>query len=118
MSIAQSILEIVLEEGKRHCLEKVNTIRLQIGAMAAVVPDSLTFCFELLSKDTIASGTKLEIETIPVIAKCNECNIHFEVEDYVFLCPECNQPALDLVSGRELSVQSIEGETGDNHDRD
>lgn len=118
MSIAQSILEIVLEEGKRHRLEKVNTIKLQVGAMAAVVPESLTFCFELLSKDTLAAGTKLEIETVPVVARCAACNLHFEVEDYVFLCPECNQPALDLVSGRELSVQSIEGETGESDGAD
>jgi len=112
MSIAQSLLEIVLEESRQHRLEQVKTIKLQVGAMAAVVPESLTFCFELLSQDTIASGAALEVETIPVVARCSDCNILFEVENQIFLCPQCDGPTLELVSGRELSLVSIEGETG------
>ena len=118
MSIAQSLLEIVLEESRQHQLKQVKTIRLQVGAMAAVVPESLTFCFELLSQDTIASGALLEIETIPVVARCSECDIVFEVENQIFLCPRCDGPTLDLVSGRELSLVSIEGETGEDNDAD
>lgn len=115
MSIAQSILEIVLEEGRRHGLEQVKTIRLQVGEMAAVVPESLTFCFNLISENSIASGAVLEIESIPVVAKCSDCSTLFEVENLTFICPECGAPALELVSGRELSLLNIEGETGD-HD--
>lgn len=118
MSIAQSLLDIVQDEGRRHRLKKVSTIKLQVGAMAAVVSESLMFCFELLSQETIASGASLEIETVPVVARCSGCGELFEVEDHVFLCPQCGQPTLDLVSGRELSVSSIEGETGDSDDAD
>ncbi len=115
MSIAQSLLDIVLEEGRRHHLEKVRTIRLQVGAMAAVVPESLTFCFRLISESTIAAGAEIKIETLPVVARCSQCGALFEVQDLVFVCPECEAPALDLVSGRELNIVDIEGETGD-HD--
>lgn len=114
LSIAQSILEIVLEQSRAHRMERVKSIKLQVGALAAVVPDSLTFCFDLLTRDTIVSGAVLEIETIPVVARCSECNILFEVENHVFLCPQCDRPTPDLVSGRDLSLLSIEGETGDN----
>jgi hydrogenase nickel incorporation protein HypA/HybF len=113
MSIAQSLLEIVLEEGRRHGLKQVNTIRLQVGALAAVVPDSLKFCFEMLSQDTIARGSALAIETVPVVVRCSGCKELFEVENHIFLCPECGQPSMDLISGRELSLTSLEGETGD-----
>ncbi|MGV8074138.1 MAG: hydrogenase maturation nickel metallochaperone HypA [Syntrophobacteraceae bacterium] len=119
MSIAQSILDIVLEESRLNRLNRVKTIKLQIGAMAAVVAASLTFCWSLLTKDNIiASGAILDIETVPVVAKCSQCNILFEVQEYAFLCPQCKQPVLELVSGRELSVVSIEGETGDDDGRD
>lgn len=118
LSIAQSLLDIVLAEGRKHQLEKVHTIKLEVGALAAVVPESLTFCFEMLSKDTIASGASLEIETVPVVARCDPCNIMFEVENYSFLCPECGEPTPNLISGRELSLMNIEGETGDTHDTD
>ena len=118
MAIAQSLLDIVLEESLKHRLEQVKTIRLQVGALAAVVPESLAFCFDMLCKDTIAAGAVLEIETVPVIARCHECNTTFEVEDHVFVCPQCGEPTLSLISGRELSLVNIEGETGDHNDTD
>jgi len=99
-------------------LEQVKVIRLQVGALAAVVPESLRFCFDLLSRETIAYGAVIEIEAIPVVTRCEKCNIYFEVENYVFLCPRCGEPTLELVSGRELSLLNIEGETGEDNDAD
>lgn len=118
LSIAQSLLDIVLEESERHRLKKICLIRLQVGEMAAVVPEALNFCFETLSESTVAKGAALEIETLPVVARCSECRLSFQVENQSFLCPECGYPALEMVSGRELSIVSIEGETGDRDDSD
>lgn len=118
MSIAQSLLDIVLEEAGRHGVEKVRVIRLQVGDLAAVVPESLSFCFDLLSEGTVAAGSEIQIERVPVVARCPECDVRFEVESNIFLCPRCNGPALELVSGRELSILNIEGETGDPDDAD
>jgi hydrogenase nickel incorporation protein HypA/HybF len=118
MSIAQSLLEIILEQVDLHRLESVKVITLQIGEMAAVVPESLTFCFDMLSKDTIASGAVLEIETIPVVARCSNCETVFQVEDLKFVCPDCGEVALEMVSGRELCLASLEGENGDSDDAD
>ena len=113
LSIAQSIIEIVADEAKRNGLQRIIRIKLQVGEFAAVVPDSLTFCFELVSRDTIAAGAVLEIETVGIVARCDKCDHSFDVRDQVFLCPKCGDPVLELVSGRELSVLSIEGETGE-----
>jgi hydrogenase nickel incorporation protein HypA/HybF len=118
MSIAQSLLGIILEESSKHDITRVKTVNLRIGAMAAIVPESLTFCFELLSRETLADGASLAVETIPVVARCGDCGINYEVENQVFLCPQCGMPSLELISGRELSVVSIEGETGDNDGSD
>jgi hydrogenase nickel incorporation protein HypA/HybF len=113
LAIAESLLEIVLEEGRRHDLQKVTIIRLQIGAMAAVVPEALMFSFEMVSQNTIVSGASLEIESLPVVARCSICEMNFEVENQVFLCTRCGQPTLELISGRELSLVNLEGETRD-----
>ena len=101
---------------KPDALERINKVRLQIGKFAAVVPESLTFCFELVSRDTVASGALIEIESVGITARCDKCDFSFDVEDQVFLCPRCGEPALELLSGRELSVTSIEGETGEDDD--
>lgn len=118
LAIAESLLEIVLEEGRRHNLQKVSIIRLQIGAMAGVIPEALSFSFEMISRDTIASGASLEIETIPVTARCSSCGERFDVENLVYLCTRCGKPDLKLISGRELSLVNLEGETRDDDGRD
>ncbi len=110
MSIAQSILEIVRDEASKHGLSEVRVIKLQIGAMAAVVPESLRFCFELMRRDTIASQAVLEIETVPVVARCSNCGTVFEVEALSFVCAGCGDPVAEVMSGRELNLVTIEGE--------
>ena len=116
LSIAESLLQIIVDEVGQHGLISINKVKLQIGRFTAVVPESLTFCFELVSRDTVASGAQIEIETVGIVARCEKCDISFEVENRVFLCPKCGEPALELLSGRELSVLSIEGETGEEDD--
>jgi hydrogenase nickel incorporation protein HypA/HybF len=113
LGIAQSVLDIVLEEGRRHALKRISIIRLQVGALAAVVPESLTFCFEMVSQDTMAAAAQLIIETVPIVVRCSFCANVFEVTDHVFICSQCQEPAMDMVSGRDLAVASIEGETGE-----
>lgn len=118
LSIAQSLLEIVVDESERHEIRRVNTIRINVGALTGIVPEALTFCFGLVSENTVAAGAQLVIQTVPLVARCSDCNIEFEVQDNVFLCPRCGAPALELVSGRDLAVASIEGETGEDNDSD
>lgn len=118
LSIAQSLLEIVQDESKKHGIHRVNSIKIRVGALAGVVAEALTFCFGLVSQETIASGATLEIETIPLVARCSDCDLEFEVRDNVFLCPRCGTPTPELVSGRDLAVASIEGETGEENDPD
>lgn len=113
LAIAQSLLDIIVDESRKHGLDRISKVRLRIGQLAAVVPESLRFCFEMVSRDTPASGTVIEIENVGITARCETCDFSFDIENQVFLCPRCGEPALELLSGRELSVVSIEGETGD-----
>ena len=48
MSIAQSILDIALEEIAKQGCDRLDLIRVECGALAGVVPDSLQFCFAAL----------------------------------------------------------------------
>ncbi|WP_245802363.1 hydrogenase maturation nickel metallochaperone HypA [Desulfacinum hydrothermale] len=115
MAIAQNLLEIVLDESARHGMRRVDRIVVQVGALAAVVPEALTFCFQVVSQDTPAASARLDIETVPVVVRCPLCGELFEVEDRFDACPDCGpvMSGMHMVSGREMTVLSIEGE-GDN----
>ncbi len=112
MAIAESLLQIVLDESARHGIRKVHRISVQVGALAAVVPEALTFCFQVVARDTLAAEARLEIETVPVVVRCPSCGELFEVEDRFDACPECGPvfSGMQMVSGREMTVLSIEGQ--------
>jgi hydrogenase nickel incorporation protein HypA/HybF len=81
---------------------------LKIGKLSAVVPDSLRFCFEIASKDTPLAGADLSIEETPVVASCKDCHARWTIDEPVFSCRSCSGGSLEILSGRELDIVSIE----------
>ncbi len=110
MAIAQGILDIVLKTAAQHNGKKVTGIKLLIGQMTQIEPESLTFGFEALAIGTIAQGACLDISIVPLVGRCNSCNEEFSIERYCFLCPHCNCASVVVVSGRELAVDYLEVE--------
>ena len=109
MGIAKQIIEIATSSIPDD-LEKmpVERINLKIGKMSSVVPDSLRFCFEILSRDTPLAGAELNIEVVPVVFRCMECNSEWTVNKPVFVCKKCRSGSIEIISGQELDVVSIE----------
>lgn len=110
MSIAQSVLDIILQEIKNHKVNRVLSVAVKVGELSAVQTESLRFCFDFLSKGTLAEGASLEIERVKVICRCRQCGSRFTVQELIFLCPECKSPEVEMLSGRQLSVESFEAE--------
>lgn len=109
MGIAMQIVEIsmasVPEEMKNVQVERIN---LKVGKLAAVIPGSLRFCFDIVTKDTPLSGVKLQIEEVPVVVKCKKCNQESVIEELSFKCGACSSGSIEILSGRELDIESIE----------
>lgn len=110
MSIAQSLLDIVVDEAARHQVTKIKRVGVRVGAYSALVPDSLRFCWDLIIEDTVAAGAELTIDEIPMMGVCNACNAQITMTEPVFECPECKSADFELTQGRELMVDYIETE--------
>jgi hydrogenase nickel incorporation protein HypA/HybF len=110
MSIAQSVLDIILQESRNHKLDRVLSVALKVGELSAVESESLQFCFELVSKGTLVEGARLDIERVQVTCRCRDCGLDFTVEELIFSCPACGGVGVEMLSGRELSVESFEAE--------
>ena len=109
MGIATEIVRIVTESIPADIVDpKVARINLKVGKLAAVVPQSLQFCFEMAAKDSPAEGAELHIEEIGVSARCNACGHLWEINEPAFQCPECNGGSLEMLTGRELDIDTIE----------
>jgi hydrogenase nickel incorporation protein HypA/HybF len=108
LSLAREILEIVRQNLPLENGGNIKSVRLRIGEMAGVVPESLEFCFEALAQGTSIEGAAFIMEKIPLIVRCATCGKESRIEQTFFVCPLCNSRDLSIVSGRELEVSEIE----------
>ncbi len=62
ISIAQGILDTVKEEAKKQGVKKVTKIGLEMGRFSTIEPSSLSFCFDMVKKDSLAEDAVLDIK--------------------------------------------------------
>ncbi len=107
-----NILDIVLEYAGKAGAKKVSKINLIIGDLSDLIPEWMQTYFEFVSKDTIAENAILEINRVPAVIRCKQCNHEFTLnrENWQFSCAKCNSSEIELLSGREFTVESIEVE--------
>jgi hydrogenase nickel incorporation protein HypA/HybF len=105
LSLATGIVETVEKhaDGRR-----VISVQMRIGALRQVVPESLEFYFGICSRDTVCEGATLEQELLPARLRCNTCEQRWDLDLPDFRCPSCSGSDVEVVSGTEFEVDSIE----------
>jgi len=110
LSVAQSIVETAVEEAQAHGASRVVGINLQLGRMSGVQREPLEFGFEISSKGTAAEGATLKITEIPLTIRCRSCGAESGVEAWEFICRVCESGDVEILTGRELAIVSLDVE--------
>jgi len=109
MGIAMQIVDIAVSSIPADVRKpKVAKVNLRVGKLTAIVPSSLTFCFDIAAQDTPLAGAKLSIEESPIIVRCKSCGHQWTVTTPNFICEKCQGGQVDILSGRELDILSLE----------
>ncbi|HMK56708.1 MAG TPA: hydrogenase maturation nickel metallochaperone HypA [Dissulfurispiraceae bacterium] len=109
LSIAQSLLEVALENCSSKGFSRIGSIKVVIGRASGVMSDALIFGFNALKDGTVASEAALEVEEVPVSGHCNDCGADFTTEEsYVLSCPHCGGLSYTIGTGRELMITEME----------
>ena len=109
LSIVSSIVDSVTESLAAYPGATVKEVRLRVGTLAAVIEDSLQFCYGIATEGTPLEGSKLVVKMLPVVMHCERCGQDVEISSLQsFRCPQCDEPVSDLRQGRELEIESIE----------
>ncbi len=109
LSIVESVVEAVTETAAGYPGAKVKSVKLRVGVLAAVVQESLEFCWELATEGTALAGAALVVNAVPIGLHCAACGRDAEIEGVQSLrCPNCGELAAELRQGRELEIESIE----------
>jgi len=114
LSLVTSIVETVTETLAANPGARVLEVRLRVGALASVIPESLEFCWGIASEGTPLEGSRLVVNLLTVVMHCESCGQDVELEGVQsFRCPRCGNPCSDMRQGRELEIDSIEIEDGE-----
>ncbi|MFN8195215.1 MAG: hydrogenase maturation nickel metallochaperone HypA [Nocardioidaceae bacterium] len=106
LSLCSSIAGIV-ERGREG--RTVTTVHLQVGQLRQVVPETLCFCWGVVTEDTPLAGSVLEIDHIPVVLDCRACGATTTVAEVLVLtCGDCGSGDIAVVTGEELMVTALD----------
>lgn len=110
MALCEGVLDIIAEEAKRQSFARVRAVRLEIGALSHVEPEAMRFCFDAVSRGTIAEAARFEVIDVPGEAWCMHCSKTVAIMRRLDACPACGGYQLQVTAGDDLRVKDLEVE--------
>ena len=113
-SVMSQIVDSILSEAKKRRATKIEEVDLNIGDYTMLGEEQLKFAYELLSKDTILEGSKLNVGHIKGRIHCS-CGFEGSVIPSpdsphrivpILECPKC-KGAAKITEGRECVIRNI-----------
>ena len=102
---ARSIADIVT----RHADGRdVRTVHLRIGRLRQIVPDTLLYCWSLVSENTALDGAELRVESVPARVRCTVCGHEETLDTPIMRCGRCESRQTSIVAGEEFLITSLE----------
>lgn len=102
-AVIKTVVDIMAKEG----LTAVEKIVLQVGELSGVLPHYVEECYPAAVYKTPLENTKLEMEVIPGIVRCNLCGEEFSAVQYNLKCPKCGSENLEALGGRDFIIKEI-----------
>ena len=108
MSLAEGVLQLIEDSARQQAFTKVLAVWLEVGQLSGAEPQALAFCFDAVTRGSIADGAKLEIVATPGTGWCMECAATVALNEVFGACPRCGTHQVQVTGGTELRVREIE----------
>ena len=109
LGILSSMMKTIEGIMKDEELTHIEAVVLQVGEISGVIPRYLEECWPAATYKSQFEDTKLELEVIPGIVRCNECGKVFNAMQFDLKCPDCKSESHFPLSGREFIIKEIRG---------
>ena len=108
LPITESILEIAIRHAEKAGAKRITDIHLVIGQLSSIVDESVSFYWDIISKDTIAEGAELHFRRVQIQMLCLDCNQRYHPGKGDLACPSCQSSKVKVIAGEEFSLEAIE----------
>ena len=107
-SVVQSLLNLVEQNAIQNNAKSVSKVIVKIGKLSGIEPHLLKIAFDTFKEKTICENAELEMIIQDIVAKCEDCNKEFTIENNRFVCPFCNGFNLQILDGEDMYLLSLE----------
>jgi hydrogenase nickel insertion protein HypA len=106
LALCQAIAGVV----RSHAGDRrVDVVRVRVGALRQVVPESLEFCWSLVREYENMAAAELELEVVTGEVVCRNCRERSQIESrWSVCCPRCESADVEVVRGNEFLVTSLD----------
>ncbi len=110
MALCESVLQIMEKEAGRQGFSRVKTVWLEIGELSSVEVEAMRFSYEVVTRNSLADGSVLEIVRVPGTAWCMHCGKNVNIQQRFDACPDCGGYQLQVTGGEEMRIKELEVE--------
>lgn len=104
-----SVCTAIADAVRQHTGDRpVRSVRLRIGYLRQLLPDSLEFCWSMVTDRGPLAGSELIIDHIPAEVECRGCGRRTVLDHPVLRCPGCSGSRVEVVAGEECLITSID----------
>lgn len=109
LGVVFHIMKTVRKVAQENSLTEIATVTVELGEVSTVIPSYLTDCWRwAAAKEELFQNSKLEIEIIPAVTYCEDCQQTYETVEHGKICPFCQSEKTYLIQGNEFNVKEIE----------
>ncbi len=110
MSLAEGVLQLIEDAAREQGFSKVTTVWLEIGQLAGVEVEAMKFCFDAVTRGSVAEGAQLEVVGNPGVGWCMQCSATVALSELFGACPQCGTYQVQATGGTEMRVKELEVE--------
>jgi hydrogenase nickel incorporation protein HypA/HybF len=109
VSVVRNIFK-TLEETYPERYHAIVKVKIEAGLLSNIQPILIQNAFEALCvEEPELKKVEVEVNLLPIIAYCHNCQKDFEVKYHRFVCT-CGTPSQDILQGDELQISKIDFE--------
>ena len=109
LAVTENILHIAIDHAQKAGATRVATLRLVIGDLSSIIDESVQFYWDIISKDTICEGARLDFRRVPAQLRCHDCRQPYTLANgELTACPRCGGFRVSVAAGEEFRLDSID----------
>jgi hydrogenase nickel incorporation protein HypA/HybF len=110
LSLACSLVEEAERVLDAENADRAVCVTVGVGRLSGIDPGAFEFAFPLAAAGTRLAGAKLVLHDRPVRVRCRACGRESSPDFPHRSCVLCSADDVDLISGHELMIESMEVE--------